>query len=82
MPDDAVASGSFFAGDESPEAYAMRDGRIYLFDGGSSYDIHVFVDMDDDQELTPDDMERSWLNLHLFEDQTVEVDYLDFTIVD
>ena len=84
VPEDALASGSFFEGDGAEE-YATRDGKIYIFEqgsGGDGFDVHVFVDVDNDGVLTTGDMERLVTNVSMVGDYVVEVDYLDFTMVD
>jgi hypothetical protein len=84
-PDDAMASGSFGTTDEVPEAYAMRDGGIYVFQtdsGGAGYDVHVFVDVTNDFEYSAGDEELLVTNVIVVGDSVVEVDYQDFTTVD
>jgi len=81
--DSPLASGSFFAQDELPEACAMRDGQIYVFAGyGGKYDVHVYVDENDDQECNSPDKEIRVLEIPVIGNQVLEVDYLDFTVVD
>jgi len=78
-----LAAGSFFAQEETPEAYAMRDGQIYVFAGyGGKYDVHVYVDENDDQECSSPDKEIRVLEIPVIGNQVLEVDYLDFTVVD
>ena len=81
--DSPVASGSFFAQAETPEAYAMREGQIYVFVGyGTTYDVHVYVDENDDQTCNNPDKETRVVGTPIRENQVLEVDYLDFTVVD
>ena len=85
VPEDALASGSFVADGDTNEAYATKDGEIFIFyqgSGGGGYDVHVFVDMDGGGVLTAGDMERLVTVASMEGDYVVEVDYPDFTTVD
>jgi hypothetical protein len=81
VPEDAVASRSFFALEDPAESYALRDGEIYVFNSVNAYDIAVFVDMDDDQELSPGDIEKIVMNESFIHNEVREVDYTQFAIV-
>lgn len=81
--DVVVASGSFMAEDESPEAYAMSDGGIYVFlRKDNTWDVLVYVDEALPAGYSTDDKEYLVEGVIPFEDDLLEVDYLNFTPVD
>jgi hypothetical protein len=78
--DSVVASGFFSLVEAGAGAYAMKDGEIYVFIGGS-WDVHVYIDWDNSFNLSTNDEEYTANGLLLMESEVLEVDYLDFTNV-